>query len=999
MTIIFDNFEKTLFMVEGAYKKLKSHYFYDKTLLFIKYKIAAFESDRNNFNKVLNDISNNLITKNADYFYDLLSDISFKVLPKRLKSLRIPSNVVRSSVDHAKDIEKVNFFIDAPIQILILDFLWTLLLGKIVVDNKTDNKFSYASRFKKSVFHSNDKNLFSGIDFASNRCFEPYFKLYSKWRDNAFDTVKAKQAETDIVMMSLDMKSFYYSVEFNFASIPQLINNDPRYVEFDFLTNVIERIFLTYTNLICDYKKGINKQNNACVFPIGLISPVLLREIYLIKLDKSIISGIKPFYYGRYVDDILIVTDASDMNQFTDDDFKQKFMIESGITTPSGGNNLKFIVYPNLKLQKDKINFLFFEKSMKDNILLEIYNNQIRVNSSEANLLPDMELLNESFNDSAYIITNLDKSNKIRDLGFMEGNNYRATMFINGLIRLLKNTSSYDAKINIYIQEIMDFYGGSQSIECLNSWRSVFELFVLSNNKDMANRFFVNISDYIKKLTFENLDPDEVIKKKHIRVLKLLKDSLQEHLKISLTLATSLNYEMLKTKRGKLYEMAKIIRKANFLSHHLVAFPLLNYAVCANTHSSLIVGEISFYSIGKNICNASLELDDFRLKWSPRYINLNEFYIYSSLFFLNHHERNTTSYTTTIFNKFLSHNNLNGNFENPILKDEIESYNYGKSNIRFRKISVENAIIRDVKIGLVNTWLNYKSCVKCLKDPTAPLSLHNKQMLFQILNSAKKSKTDMLIFPEFYLPIAWLNDVSRFSKDNGITVVSGLQYIVYGDIAYNKVCIIEPSISKRKFKNSLVFLRDKNYYAPGEKIELSKNGLRCSDQTNPFYYIIGNSKVQFSTMLCFEFTDILSRASLKSNIDILFVPQFNKDTNYFSSIVESATRDLHCFVVQSNTSVYGDSRITAPFKTERKNLVQIKGGINDIVIVGEIKLKEFRKFQEKYNSRLYSAIKNCFNCSKIRNKNDEEERNKICRSCAKNFSKNHIKNIPPNFNR
>ena len=32
-------------MLHGAYKKLKSYYFYDKTLLFTKKKIAEFESD------------------------------------------------------------------------------------------------------------------------------------------------------------------------------------------------------------------------------------------------------------------------------------------------------------------------------------------------------------------------------------------------------------------------------------------------------------------------------------------------------------------------------------------------------------------------------------------------------------------------------------------------------------------------------------------------------------------------------------------------------------------------------------------------------------------------------------------------------------------------------------------------------------------------------------------------------------------------------------------
>ena len=38
-------YEQMKSMLQGAYKKLKSYYFYDKTLLFIKKKIAEFESD------------------------------------------------------------------------------------------------------------------------------------------------------------------------------------------------------------------------------------------------------------------------------------------------------------------------------------------------------------------------------------------------------------------------------------------------------------------------------------------------------------------------------------------------------------------------------------------------------------------------------------------------------------------------------------------------------------------------------------------------------------------------------------------------------------------------------------------------------------------------------------------------------------------------------------------------------------------------------------------
>lgn len=40
----------------------------------------------------------------------------------------------------------------------------------------------------------------------------------------------------------------------------------------------------------------------------------------------------------------------------------------------------------------------------------------------------------------------------------------------------------------------------------------------------------------------------------------------------------------------------------------------------------------------------------------------------------------------------------------------------------------------------------------------------------------------------------------------------------------------------------------------------------------------------------------------------------------------TTARDLHVFIVQANTSIYGDSRITGPFGRNDRNVLQIKGG-------------------------------------------------------------------------
>ena len=63
MEYIFNNRKKTLNMVEGAYKKLKSYLYYDKTLIFAKKRVAELEKDREYFQTILAEITNNLMSR------------------------------------------------------------------------------------------------------------------------------------------------------------------------------------------------------------------------------------------------------------------------------------------------------------------------------------------------------------------------------------------------------------------------------------------------------------------------------------------------------------------------------------------------------------------------------------------------------------------------------------------------------------------------------------------------------------------------------------------------------------------------------------------------------------------------------------------------------------------------------------------------------------------------------------------------------------------------
>jgi hypothetical protein len=78
----------------------------------------------------------------------------------------------------------------------------------------------------------------------------------------------------------------------------------------------------------------------------------------------------------------------------------------------------------------------------------------------------------------------------------------------------------------------------------------------------------------------------------------------------------------------------------------------------------------------------------------------------------------------------------------------------------------------------------------------------------------------------------------------------------------------------------------------------------------------------------------------------VFAVEYNPDTTYFSNINESYSRDIHSYVVQVNSSDYGDTRITKPKKTEQRDYIKIKGGENVSLIIGDLDVRSLRNFQK-----------------------------------------------------
>lgn len=113
------------------------------------------------------------------------------------------------------------------------------------------------------------------------------------------------------------------------------------------------------------------------------------------------------------------------------------------------------------------------------------------------------------------------------------------------------------------------------------------------------------------------------------------------------------------------------------------------------------------------------------------------------------------------------------------------------------------------------------------------------------------------------------------------------------------------------------------------------------------YHLFRWRGASFAIYNCFELASIEDRALFKGKVDFIVASEFNRDINYFSSIVESAARDLHCYVVQVNDSRFGDSRVVSPSRSESMNPLRIKGGDNLTFLTTSLNFKALRAHQRK----------------------------------------------------
>lgn len=953
------DFDHNVRILEGAYRKLKSYYYYNKSFIFIRDKIAKFESDPRKMEETFACLANCLCHPRSNCAHqtlnELLSQIDFFVIPKKFESNPSGSNrPVTNTIQRDKKMKTVNFFIDAPIEVFILDTLWTVFLAKV---DKTNHVLSYDvygnTINNSSLFHDDNPN------FDSRILFNRYFVKYSDWRNNAFDVLGWNYSrKQDSVLVSLDIQSYYYSVAFNVRKIDGYFGDSEVFDDIRPLTLFMDKVFSKYLDVIKPYRKDLTHlKKDEYPLPIGLLSSMVLANIYLSKFDKAIKNIPGLMYYGRYVDDILLVFGHTiDPSQTTASILKE-LLVDKKVLSEHD-NQYQIVGYPNLRIQGSKIKVIYIDHK-ESKAILDIYNDTIRIIPSQMSPIPETDLSLASFDENAYSIENFSKQNRLRDVGQIGVDSFKVARFFSSLahryahVNSMTNETARD--ISNHITQIEKFFSGSQSIEFYTNWLNYMYFLVITQRKSSLRYFLSNTKKYIRSLKGTSLDRN--IYKNTATLNKKAKDALSGHLDVCLMLALSLDIDTAENHFHQQLPIVHTYMRANMFNHNLVAFPLSNYLE-NDKYVSYTKLEIS----GLGRFPKSIE-DSFLFKWSPRFIHYDELLL---LLFYHHHRQNQANEPhqyafNSLMKRFVAVNHLNykpfniSNVKEPFGKD-YSLYEIGLPN--GHRPAPQNL---HIAVGSVN--ISNDQCMDGC-ERWKNIRFQDKEVINTILKDTygcfKKEKRDpkILVLPELCFPIYWIGELITFAKRSQIAIVTGLQYIKDSDgRVYNYIATILPyTTGTKKYRNTCVHIREKNDYSPIEFEGLAKLGYHCKNKSVAEYFIYNWSGISLSPLVCFELTDVIARAIIKGKCNVIAASVFNPDTTYFSNIIDSTARDLHSFIIQANTSFYGDSRVTGPYDRDSKDIFKIKGGDNDHVVVGTLSFKKVIEYQDNYYNELQKRI-------------------------------------------
>lgn len=871
-----------------------------------------------------------------------------------------------------KPIAEFRIMASCSIDFHVLSALWMLEVG-----NHFDKALSanvYGSRLRR--------NRRQEINKLAMGSFKPYLRPFREWRDGGIKAMRSALADgRKVLALTADVSSFYHELNPGFMLDEAFLKVAG--VELNDRQAKLHRLFITAFQAWSQntpLKQGL---------PVGLPASAVVANAALLRLDQFIEQQVIPLYYGRYVDDILLVMENTSDIRTTKQFWEWVFNRDGGkeLLQEKDGS----ILFTPAYLDGDRIAFenaknkLFILSGSPGAALVNAISEQINKRASEWRALPSLpenagtiatDLL-KATNNAGEQADNLRKTDALtlhragfalslrdyeafeRDLPPEAWEKHRYAFFKAVIDHLLTPIKFFE--LAQYLPRIIRMATACENFDHLSKMIQALVGLQRKIEQDCDYR--------IKALPKEQTPADTLI-----RWFLALESSLVESIVTAFPTQLSKSglaawqehmanpWHRMSAALCLLGEWAspafttRDIHKvqARLFSHDLAHIPLRFTGLPKEMVSQRGIPARRNLSIAKaegllpdNVLEGISTLTGWLkfkqgspigFTFATRPYSLNELYLLAPEPFAASNREALGALVMA----------LRG-FE--ITEHKMPYWDQQVLHIPDGELQAKQTIA-------VSSWeTSNESFVAAVMQQPDPGARRRYQRLNRLINEliSRPDGTRYLILPELALPPQWFMRIADKLKGRGISLIAGVEYLHAPKKRVRNQVWASLTHDGLGFLSLMVYRQDKQRPALHEEQELFRlAGVELRPAQSQQWQkppIVQHGGLRFALMVCSELTNIRYRAELRGKVDALFVPEWNRDIETFNALVESAALDIHAYIIQCNNRHYGDSRIRAPLeKRWERDVIRVKGGNHDYCITGEIDVLALRRFQSSHRS-------------------------------------------------
>lgn len=856
----------------------------------------------------------------------------------------------------------------------VLSTLWMMKVGHYY-DSKL-SECAYGNRLRRT----HDEKSINRLSLGS---FQPYLKPFRDWRDKGIEAMRISLAVgKKIVALTADVTSFYHELKPAFM-LDSVFVNDVLELELTDEQSKLNRLFI---RALQAWAKTTPLERG---LPVGLPASAVIANMALIELDRCIEQQVVPIYYGRYVDDILLVMENGANFRSTKELWNWLFIRSNGkLAWVNGEEDKKICFQPDYFKQgegKSEILFanaknkLFVLADESGKIMVDAIAHQIHERASEWRAMPrlpqsadhvgtDLLAATQSDGEAADNLRKTDAltmrragfAMKLRDFEAYERDllpeawethrraflrafiqhvlvlprYFDLAIYLPRVIRLA--TACEDFEELSYIVVALEKLCHKVSQDCDISIKSA----EIADTNRVMSIWHEQLSSTVRESIAAAFPPRLSKKGKQAWLTHMTHRKSEEDL--APLLKRPLSDKTLQTQQARLFSFDLAHQPFRFigLPKEMVAqrgIPAKKLVAncCANAHELLPEAVVS----GTLLLAKWIKIKGLPhgLLFATRPFNLPELFILNKDAFF---ESGRTDMKAVVLS--------------------VRGFDLGEQVPCFDKHGVlhipNDAILQKYGIA-VSSWKtsldSWTAAVTRRSDPDTDRYSRLCRLLDTVISQPLDSR--YLILPELALPARWFIRIARKLKRRGISFVTGIEYMHASKARLRNQVWSSLLHDGLGFPSLMIYRQDKQRPALHEEQELQRLGglklipERAWGKKPPIIPIIQHGNFRFALLICSELTNISYRAALRGKVDALFVPEWNQDTETFNALVESAALDIHAYIIQCNDRQYGDSRIRAPFKESwQRDILRVKGGITDYCVIGEINVHALREFQSSH---------------------------------------------------